>query len=238
MLHPLAARHRLGFTLIEVLVAIAVLAALSALLFGAFSGLKRTKDGVERINDRQREARLAMARMVRELQMAYLSAHEPVPPTRPVQKTIFKGTSGMPGDRVDFTAFAHNRLDRDSHESDQSEISYYLMANPDKPGEVDLVRRESSILDLYPEKGGRVEVLATDVDLFDLTFLEPQTIQWLESWDSTQSTGQLGRLPTQVSITLVLNGGRRSSRSRQQAPIRLVTKVPLAIQRALTFATQ
>jgi general secretion pathway protein J len=221
-----------------VLVAIAVLASLSALLFGAFSGLKRTKDGVERVNDRQREARLAMARMARELQMAYLSAHEPVTPTRPVQKTIFKGVSGMPGDRIDFAAFAHNRLDRDARESDQCEISYFLAPNPDKPGEVDLLRRESPIIDLYPEKGGRVEVLATDVDLFDLTFLEPQTIQWLETWDSTQATGQLGRLPTEVSITLVLNGGRRSARTREQAPIRLVTKVQLPIQRALTFATQ
>jgi general secretion pathway protein J len=179
-----------------------------------------------------------MARMSRELQMAYLSAHEPVPPTRPVQKTQFKGVSGMPGDRVDFTSFAHNRLDRDSRESDQCEISYYLTPNPEKPGVVDLVRRESSMLDLYPERGGRIEVLATDVDLFDLTYLEPMTIQWLESWDSTQSTAQIGRLPTQVSITLVLNGGRRSSRSRQQAPIRLVTKVSLPIQKALTFATQ
>ena len=227
-----------GFTLIEVLVAMAVLAALAAMLFGAFSGMKRTKEGVERLSDRQREARLAMARMVRELQMAYLSAHEPVTPTRPVQKTIFKGTAGMPGDRVDFVAFAHNRLDRDARESDQCEISYYVAANPDKPGVVDLLRRESPNLDLYPERGGRVEVLATDVDLFDLTFLDPLTIQWLESWDTTLSTGQLGRLPIQVSITLVLNGGKRSSITRQQAPIRLVTKVSLPIQRALTFATQ
>jgi general secretion pathway protein J len=227
-----------GFTLIEVLVAMAVLAALAMMLFGAFSGMKRTKEGVERLSDRQREARLAMARMVRELQMAYLSAHEPVTPTRPVQKTMFKGTAGMPGDRIDFTAFAHNRLDRDARESDQCEISYYVAANPDKPGVVDLLRRESPSLDLYPERGGRVEVLATDVDLFDVTFLDPLTIQWLETWDTTLSTGQLGRLPIQVAITLVLNGGKRSSITRQQAPIRLVTKVSLPIQRALTFATQ
>lgn len=227
-----------GFTLLEVLVAIAVLAVLSMLLYGAFAGLKRTKEGVERINDRHREARMAMTRMVRELQSAYLSAHEPVPPTRPVQKTVFKGTAGIPGDRIDFVAFAHRRLDRDARESDQCEISYYVASNPDKPGVVDLLRRESALIDLIPEHGGRLEVLATDVNLFDVAFLEPLTIQWLESWDSTQATGQLGRLPTQVRITLVLNGGRRSARGRAQAPIRLITKVALPIQRALTFATQ
>ena len=227
-----------GFTLLEVLVAIAVLAVLSMLLYGAFSGMKRTKEGVERLNDRQREARMAMARIVRELQMAYISAHEPVPPTRPVQKTVFKGISGIPGDRIDFSAFAHRRLDRDSRESDQCEISYYLAANPSKPGVVDLLRRESSVIDLDPEHGGRVEVLATDVDLFDVAFLDPLTIQWLETWDSTQAMGQLGRLPYQVRITLVLNGGKRSSRGRAQAPIKLITKVALPIRVALTFATQ
>ena len=238
MIAPRRHSANTGFTLLEVLVAIAVLAVLSMLLYGAFAGLKRTKEGVERINDRQREGRMAMARMVRELQTAYLSAHEPVPPTRPVQKTVFKGSSGIPGDRIDFAAFAHRRLDRDSRESDQCEISYYLASNPDKPGVVDLLRRESSIIDLDPEHGGRIEVLATDVDLFDVAFLEPLTIQWLETWDSTQAMGQLGRLPIQVRLTLVLNGGKRTARSRAQAPIRLVTKVSIPIQRALTFATQ
>ena len=234
-------RHRLrlaGFTLIEVLVAIAVLAVLSMLLYGAFAGLKRTKEGVERVNDRQREARMAMARMVRELQTAYLSLHEPVPPTRPVQRTVFKGVSGIPGDRVDFAAFAHRRLDRDSHDSDQCEISYYIATNPDSPGVQDLLRRESANIDLDPEHGGRIDVLATDVDLLDLAYLEPMTIQWLETWDSTQATGQLGRLPTQVRIILVLNGGKRAARNRAQSPIRLISKVSIPIQRALTFATQ
>ncbi len=238
MVKPHADRRIAGFTLLEVLVAIAVLALLSMLLYGAFSGMKRSKEGVERINDRQREGRMAMARMVRELQMAFLSAHEPVPPTRPIQKTVFKGASGIPGDRIDFAAFAHRRLDRDARESDQCELSYYLGSNPEKPGVVDLLRRESATIDLDFEHGGRVDVLATDVDLFDVAFLEPLTIQWLETWDSTQATGQLGRLPLQVRLTLVLNGGKRSSRGRAQSPIRLVTKVTLPIQRALTFATQ
>ncbi len=227
-----------GFTLIEVLVAIAIMGFLAMMLYGAFAQMKRSKEGVERINDRYREGRLAMARMARELQSAYLSGHEPIAPTPPVQSTLFRATPGIPGDRVDFTSFAYRRLDRDSRESDQAEFSYFTAPDPDKPDQIDLVRRVSPELDLEPEHGGRVEILATDVDLFDLQFLDPMTGQWVEEWDTTQGAGQLGRLPLQVRVILVLNGGQRQAADRGQDTIRLVTKVAIPINNILTFATQ
>lgn len=230
-------RSARGFTLIEVLISIAILAAITSLLFGAFSALKKSKDGLTRTQDRQREARLAMARMTRELQSAYLSAHLPINQALMIQKTIFKGERGSPADRVDFTAFANTRLEKDSHVSDQCEISYYGSPNPDRSGTNDLVRRVDSSIDLEPTKGGKVEVLATDIDLFDLQYLDAQTGQWLEGWDTTQSTGQIDRLPLQVRIILVLNGGVRSGPNRSRGTIRLVTKVGLNILQPLTFAT-
>ncbi|RYZ07829.1 MAG: prepilin-type N-terminal cleavage/methylation domain-containing protein [Myxococcales bacterium] len=226
-----------GFTLIEVLISIAILAAITSLLFGAFSALKRSKDGLTRMQDRQREARLAMARMTRELQSAYLSAHLPINQALMIQKTIFRGERGTPADRVDFTAFANMRLEKDSHVSDQCEIAYYGSPNPDGSGTNDLVRRVDSSIDLEPTKGGKVEVLATDIDLFDLQYLDAQTGQWQEGWDTTQSTGQLDRLPLQVRIILVLNGGARAGSERSRNTIRLVTKVGLNILQPLTFAT-
>jgi general secretion pathway protein J len=230
-------RRARGFTLLEVLISIAILAMITSLLFGAFSALKRSKDGLTRLQDRQREGRLAMARMTRELQSAYLSAHMPINTALLVQKTIFKGERGTPADRVDFTAFANARLERDSHVSDQCELSYYGSPNPDRSGTNDLVRRIDSSIDLDPTKGGKVEVLATDIDLFDLQYLDAQTGQWLEGWDTTQATGQLDRLPLQMRIILVLNGGARSSADRSRGTIRLVTKVGLNILQPLTFAT-
>jgi general secretion pathway protein J len=226
-----------GFTLLEVLISIAILAAITSILFGAFSALKRSKDGLSRMQDRQREGRLAMTRMTREVQSAYLSAHMPLNQALLVQKTIFKGERGTPADRVDFTAFANTRLEKDSHVSDQCELSYYGSPNPDGSGTNDLVRRIDTELDLDPTKGGRVEVLATDIDLFDLQYLDAQTGQWQEGWDTTQSTGQLDRLPLQVRIILVLNGGARSGADRGRGTIRLVTKVGLNILQPLTFAT-
>ena len=236
----LRTRQRLllrGFTLLEVLISIAILAFITSLLFGAFSALKRSKDGLSRVQDRQREGRLAMARMTRELQSAYLSAHIPLNQQLMVQKTIFKGDHGTPADRVDFTAFANKRLDKNSHVSDQCELSYFGSPNPDGSNTLDLVRRIDTTIDLEPTKGGRIEVLATDIDMFDLKFLDAQTGQWQETWDTTQTTGQPDRLPMQVRIILVLNGGARSGAERGRGSIRLVTKVGLNMLAPLTFAT-
>jgi general secretion pathway protein J len=230
-------RRLLGFTLIEVLISIAILAAITSLLFGAFSALKRSKDGLSRLQDRQREGRLAMARITRELQSAYLSAHQPLNQAIIVQKTLFKGERGTPADRLDFTSFANRRLERNSHASDQCELSYYGSPNPDGSGQNDLVRRVDTAPDLEPDKGGRVEVLATDIDLFDLQYLDAQSGQWQETWDTTQSTGQPDRLPLQVRVILVLNGGSRAAAERGRGTIRLVTKVALPMLQPLTFAT-
>src|SRR5690606_11216485 len=122
-------------------------------------------------------------------------------------------------------SFAHRRLDRDVHESDQVEISYFGSPDPEQGGVVDLARRSSVILDLEPTTGGRVEVLATDIDLFDLQFLDPLTGMWEDTWDSTSTIAQANRLPLQVRITLVLNGGRRSSAGAGQDTIHLTTKL-------------
>ncbi len=227
-----------GFTLVELLVAIAVLSMISVLIYSTFSGMKRSKEGMQRVGDRYREGRLAMARIQREMQSAFISLHAPIDKSMAFRKTAFVGTRGTPGDRVDFTAFAHLRMDRDAHESDQAEISYFTSPDPKRNGQVDLVRRYSPHIDEEPGRGGRVEVLATDIDLFDLEYLDPLSGQWNETWDTTQAIGQNNRLPLQVRVILVLNGGNRSSVGRGRQPIRLVSKVVLPMQKPLTFAVQ
>jgi general secretion pathway protein J len=231
-------RARRGFTLIELVVAITVLAFVTMLLYGAFSGMKASRDGLARVQDRYREGRIAMARIARDLQSAYISQHVPISPALVVEKTAFVGKGGIPGHRVDFNAFSNVQRDRNAHVSDQIEVSYFASDNPDQPGTYDLVRRTSEYPDNEPGKGGRVEVLATDIDLFELEYLDPTTSLWTETWDTTQATGQANRMPLQVRVRLVLKQGRRTTSDRERGTLKFETTVSIPIQQPLSFAIQ
>jgi general secretion pathway protein J len=227
-----------GFTLIELLIAIGVLAMISMLLYGAFDGLERTKEGVTRVADRYHQGRAAIQRIAYELSGAYLSAHAPPDQNLLAVRTAFVGVRDTPAARVDFNSFSNRRFDKDSKESDQAEISYFGSPNPDGSGELDLARRISPHLDIEPERGGRVEVLATDIDMFELSYLDPQTGVWVDKWDTTQGLGQMNKLPLQVRVLLLLKGGARTSAERSRQPLRFITKVALALRDPLTFAVE
>lgn len=226
---------RRGMTLVELLVAMSILAFISVLVFSSIDGMRRSREGVERVSGRYREGRLAMARITRELQSAYLSAHVPIDESLLVLRTAFIGERGAPTARLDFNSFAHRRLVANARESDQIEVGYFGMVDPQERGTIDLVRREAKP-DLEPQEGGKIEVLATDIDLFELEYLDPLSGRWREEWDSTSIVGERGRLPVMVKVTLVLNGGSRSQGSRSRTKIRLVSKIPLPISDPLSFA--
>lgn len=216
-------------TMIEVMVAIGVLALVSVLIHGVILSLSRGKKGEELRAERAHEGREALQRIVRDLSAAYLSMHAPPVPALIIEKTAFVGRNSLPFDRVDFTAFAHMRTERDSHESDQAEVGYFVVKDPDVADKMDLVRREQTPIDLDPLKGGVVNVVAEDVEEFDLRYLDPMTGQWVETWDSMQVTGQPNRLPLEVKITLTLKGiGEGPHYS-------YTTKVFLPIQQPLSF---
>jgi general secretion pathway protein J len=216
-----------GMTMIEVIVAVGVLAMVAVLMHGVIDSLSRGKKGEAIRSERVHEGREAMQRIVRDLSSAYLSLHVPSNPALITEKTAFVGRSSS--HRLDFTAFAHRRTDRDAHESDQAEVGYFLAKNPDFPEQKDLARREQTPIDFDPLKGGIVNVVAEDVDQFEVKFLDPMTSLWVDTWDSTQVSGQPNRLPLEVQIKLVLNGAGGS------APYSYTTKVFVPIQQPLSF---
>lgn len=225
--HRIAMR---GLTLVEVLVSVAVLAMVAVLVYGAAYGLTRSKQTIGQVNDRYRQGRAAIRRFTNEISTAFLSLHQPANPMLSVRITTFVGTSGSPADRVDFTSFSHVRVVKDAHESDQNELSYFGSPDPQVSGKTDLARREQTIIDLDPRRGGSVNVVAEDIDLFDLRYLDPMTGMWQETWDTSQATGQFGRLPLQVKVTLVLRNGPGGRN------VPFVARIPLAMQLPVHFA--
>jgi general secretion pathway protein J len=218
-----------GMTLFEVIVAIGILAMVAVLIGGVVTSLSRGKTGEGMRAERARQGREAVERIVRDVSSAYLSTHVPVVQALITGKTAFVGRSSTPFDRVDFTAFAHKRTERDAPESDQAEVGYFVVPDPAVTDKMDLVRREQTPIDFDPLKGGTINVVAEDISVFDLRFLEPQTSQWIETWDSMQVSGQPNRLPLAISVRLVLKGVGGGP------PYSYATKVFLPTQQPLAF---
>lgn len=216
-------------TMIEVVVAIGILAMVGVLIHGVIDSLSRGKKGEGLRAERVHEGREALQRIVRDLSSTYISMHVPTIQALQTEKTAFVGRHSGQFDRVDFAAFAHRRTERDSHESDQAEVGYFVVTDPDVPDKMDLVRREQTPIDIEPLKGGITDLVAEDVSAFELRYLEPLTGQWVETWDSTQVTGQPNRIPLAVRIKLVLKGVGNGS------PYSYTTKVFLPIQQPLSF---
>jgi general secretion pathway protein J len=179
--------------------------------------------------ERVHEGREALQRIVRDLSSAYISMHVPTVQALQTEKTAFVGRHSGQFDRIDFAAFAHRRTDRDAHESDQAEVGYFVVADPDVPDKMDLVRREQTPIDIEPLKGGISDLVAEDISSFELRYLEPLTGQWVETWDSTQVNGQPNRVPLAVRVKLVLKGVGNGS------PYSYTTKVFLPMQQPLSF---
>ena len=218
-----------GLTLLEVMVSLAILAMISLLIYGAFDALSRGKRTEMMRADRTRQGRQAMFRISRELSSAYLSDHQPLNTSLVARVTAFIGKKGRHFDRVDFTSFAYRRIERNAKASDQAQIGYFVVKDRDHPGKMDLVRREKTPLDKEPMRGGSIEVLAEDVELFKLRYLDAVTGSWIESWDSTQVVAQQKRLPFEVQITLNMKGVEEGK------PWSYTTKVRIPIQQPLSF---
>lgn len=196
--------HRTGMTLIEVMVAMVMFAAVGALIYGGFAQTSRAKQVLNEQLDRYHELRIGMERMVRELSMAFVSINAN-PLSLRHMRTTFVGKEIGFGSRIDFTSVSHTRIYRNSKESDQNELSYFLADNPKGEGKV-LARRMQPRIDEHPDEGGRVEVLISNVLEFQLEYLDPATWEWLRSWDAVSGVGQTNRLPAQIRIKLVVPG--------------------------------
>jgi general secretion pathway protein J len=191
-------------TLIEIMAAMAILAIVSSLLYSAFVQTARNKQRIESEIDRYHEIYTGIDRVAQELSMAYTSAHRNPNESLRTMITGFVAKEASGGSRVDFTSFAHRRLYRNAHESDQNELSFFLVNDPKRTGHKVLARREQRRVDDDFHKGGQSQILIDDVRSFELSFFDPLTSEWANTWDTTSTAGQPNRLPMQAKILVTV----------------------------------
>jgi prepilin-type N-terminal cleavage/methylation domain-containing protein len=92
-------RHRRGFTLLEVVIAIAVLTIMAALAWETIGGAMRARDYLAFEEELDRSGRIAMARVHRELSLAFLTKNTAAVNT---YRTVFVGKDDNDTDQIWF----------------------------------------------------------------------------------------------------------------------------------------
>lgn len=195
---------RRGFTLLEVMIAVAVLGLIGGLTWKSFDAASDLKSRVERAEERDQTVRGAMNRIAREVSMAFLSEHYDRKRFRE-RPTRFVLKDGRREADLTFTSFGNERLAIDAKESDQALFEYKLGPDPDVSGRRNLFRRVKPILDEDADRGGQTAVLAEDVVAFSVEAWDARDRTWRAEWDSNspQQSGQL-LIPPRVRISLTM----------------------------------
>lgn len=191
-----------GFTLIEVMIAIAVMTLMMVVAWGSVVQTMNAKKQFEAQQDRFREARSALQRMTLDLEMAYLSANEDR--TLPDTRTFFNGSDSGSINSLKFSSFAHQRLYADANEADSTVISYYEGSDRSHSAQKNLLRRETRRLsNEKPESiPGEADVLFSNVIKLHLSYFDVRDNEWKETWNTQGVEGSANRLPDRVRISL------------------------------------
>jgi general secretion pathway protein J len=215
-----------GFTLIEVMVAVSILALVTTLTWGSFKGTFQTKSQIEAQAGRYRTVRLGLERLARELSMAYVSQNEDT--SQAERRTRMIGKHHGDIDEITFSYFGHQRLYQDSNEADTALVSYYQARDRDDSRKTNLMRRETRRLSYYKidEQAGEADIVCDDIVKLKLDYYDALKKTWLEEWVTTSIDGQADRLPAKIKITLTV----RDERGREvpfQTEVRLAMTEPL-----------
>ena len=192
-----------GFTLIEVLLALAIFAFVTTIMLGSFTQTARSKRAIQSAQERTHTVRVALTRMTREIEMAYLSSSENMGLTN--RRTLLIGSTRADVDQLMFSTFAHQRLRAGAAESDTSVVSYFGERDPDDRRVLNLMRRETRRLQAEDPNllVGESYVLCPDVARVKISYYDHKRKEWTTDWNTLNASGQQ-YLPTHIRVVLTV----------------------------------
>ena len=225
----LARTSRAGFTLLELMISLAVLGMMLVVLWSTTTATADAKVHVDEISERSLEIRAAMSRIVRDLSHAYLSQNEDVNLLE--RRTLFKGSKTGDVDELRFSSLGHTPLWADANESEQTLIAYFEADDRKDRSKTNLIRRESRRLsnEAWRSVPAESDVLLHDVKQVRFEYFDWRNLEWKDAWDTTQATAERNRLPERVRITFVLENPNGDQ------DLKYVTQARLNLMEVLSF---
>ena len=218
-----------GLTLMEVMIASAVMVIMMTLAWRTIANTSDTRRNFEKYEERNHELRMALGRAVADFEAAYLSKNEDTNATHPRTMMVAKAASKMP--QVHFSTLGHRVLWADANESEQTVVQYLSRDNRENPGHIDWVRAERRRPSTQnpDEEPAEYDVLVRNIDKLEIEFWNWKNQDWQDTWDTTQSDGQKGWLPSRVKITITV-------KNAQGQDIKVSSQARIFMQEPLLFS--
>jgi general secretion pathway protein J len=187
-------RVQTGFTLVEVLIAMALVSLIALFLYETFISTSRVTESIDREREYYREVRLTADQLTRELLSAYRSSD----PSAPLDFTGLHDT-GPEGssDSLSFYTMAHLHLIPGRPESSLTKVRYYLEKRPESRWYHLNHEEYSHFLSAGPSEK---EVLIENVKEMSIRYFDGKS--WLPEWDSKKQGSS--PIPSAVKIRFVL----------------------------------
>jgi type II secretion system protein J len=172
----------------EVLLAVTIVAFISAISYGIVLHTIESKDRVERYRSVASVGLSVIEKMRFDLEHLYIgNISDP-----------FAGVDNQTTDRLDFVCTAPSFPDENGKRTHLIEVGYQLKENADKAGYYLLLRRESRKVEGSPLQGGVLRVLYDKVK--SLNFKYYDGTDWYDSWSYKDQKS----LPRAIKIELII----------------------------------
>lgn len=223
-----AGRQR-GMTLLEIMIATAVLVLMMTMAWSTISGTSNARRTFLAVEERNHEIRVALARVVADLEAAYLSRNEDENASDRRTMFIAKSSGDIP--EIRFSTLGHTPLWGDANESEQTVIAYSSMPDRHDPGKKNWLRRELRRPSNKPWKDepADLDILLRDVERVTFEHWDWREQAWRDEWDSTADIYK-GRLPTRVRIMVTYKDWRDQE-------VKVTTQAAIVMQEPLLIIT-